>query len=146
MGILGHILEHHPNFWNTTPSAQQPEHQPPSIAYTGWGFWCNFLEHHSIEPPTRPRATSYMVRILVQPLEQQGHQPDRGGFWDTFRLGERIFFPSTKDLRYSLTSWTKKRTTHGYVPFFGARNFPRTLPVKVNYIIKSATVLFMTIK
>ena len=50
--------------------------------------------HRATGPPTRPRATPYMVRVLVQPLEHhptepQGHQPDsdniEGGFWDTFR-------------------------------------------------------------
>ena len=50
--------------------------------------------HRAAGPPIRPRATPYMVRVLVQPLEHyptepQGHQPDREniewGFWTTFR-------------------------------------------------------------
>ena len=66
-------------FWNTTStfrtsphraSAQQREHQPARVVVLVQLFG-------TPGPPTRPRATPYMVRVLVQPLEHQGHQPDR---------------------------------------------------------------------
>ena len=66
-------------FWNTTPTfrtpphrapAQQREHKPARVGVLVQLFG-------TPGPPTRPRATLYMVRILVQPLEHQGNQPDR---------------------------------------------------------------------
>ena len=56
--------------------------------------------HRAAGPPTRPCATSYMLRVLVQPLEHhptepQGHQPGRDntgwGFWCNFWKNTPIF-------------------------------------------------------
>ena len=62
-------------FWNTTPTFRTPPHRAPAQQREH--------QHARVQlfgtpgPPTRPRATLYMVRVLVQPLEHQGHQPDR---------------------------------------------------------------------
>ena len=76
-------MEHHPNFWNTTPSsrgdsgtifwnttplAQQREHQPARVGVLVQLFG-------TPGSPTRPRATPYMVRVLVQPLEHHPYEP-----------------------------------------------------------------------
>ena len=95
-------------FWNTTPSFGTPPRRaarprrnnentnrpasPIQGRSSGATFWNT--THRAAGPPTRPRATPYMVRVLVQPLEHHpteppGHQPDRDniewGFWDTFQ-------------------------------------------------------------
>ena len=86
-------MEHHPNFWNTTPSSREdsgttfwnttptfgtPPHRavgleqlfgaPPQLLehhpIEPWGFWDNFLEH---QPNTTPSA------------QQREHQPARVG-------------------------------------------------------------------
>ena len=89
-GFWDNFLEHHPNFrnttpssrgdygttfWNTTPtfenttpSAQQREHQPARVTVLVQLF-------RTPGPPTRPRATPYMVRVLVQPLEHHPAEP-----------------------------------------------------------------------
>ena len=74
-GFWDNFLEHKPN---TTPSAQQREHQPARVGVLVQLFG-------TPEPPTRPRATPYMVRVLVQPLqhhptEPQGQDHESGQF------------------------------------------------------------------
>ena len=60
--------------------------------------------HRAAGPPTRPRATPYMLRVLMQPLEHhptepQGHQPDRDntgwGFWYNFLEHHPNFWNTT---------------------------------------------------
>ena len=104
VGILGRLfgtppqhLEHRSiedsgtTLWKTTPTFGTPLHRAPAQQ----------REHHPIEPPTRPRATPYMVRVLVQhlehhPTEAQGlHHPWQAQASLTFlyeRLGMRIGF------------------------------------------------------
>ena len=78
-------MEHHPNFWNTTPSAQQRDHKPARVGVLVQLFG-------TPGPPTRPRTTPYMVRVLVQhlenhPTEPQGPDRESGDYGTLFDDG-----------------------------------------------------------
>ena len=55
-GFWDNFLNHHPNFWNTTPSTRQREHQPARV-----GVLVQPLEHLPTEPqgPDRESGTLF---------------------------------------------------------------------------------------
>ena len=110
-GFWDNFLEHHPNFWNTTPLAQQREHQPVRVGILvqhldhhpiepqshhpnlEWGFWDNFLEHHpqlfeyhpigaTTGTPTGQGGGSGATFGTHHPTEPQGPDRERGTLFD----------------------------------------------------------------
>ena len=62
-GFWDNLLEHHPNFWNTTPSTQQREHQPSRV-----GVLVQPLEHHPTEPQGPDHESGTLTGGTDQPL------------------------------------------------------------------------------
>ena len=78
-------------FWNTTPTFGTTPHRAVGTLGQFFAAPPQLLEHHPIGvtrtstgqgrssgtpgPPTRPRATPYMVRVLVQPLKHHPTEP-----------------------------------------------------------------------
>ena len=69
-------------FWNTTPTFGTPPHRAPALQRKHQPARVGVLvqlsgtqSHRAAGQPSRPRATSYMVRILVQPLEHHPTEP-----------------------------------------------------------------------
>ena len=69
------------NFWNTTPTFGTPPHRAPAQREhqrARVGILVHLFGsplHRAAGPPTRPRATPYMVTVLVHPLEHHPTEP-----------------------------------------------------------------------